>query len=154
MLFESPYMLFEYIPMRNFRGIARLVRLLATRNQYRRVDFMRAYMSYRRFVWYLEWFQLHENSNTRLSNTLYVPITHKFVGGGNVRATWSGRELNQYCPNTFAPDNTVYSFVKHKVMTPGVKVMESGHLSVSMPLAYLAVKLPIRTLVEVCARLL
>ena len=27
MLFESPYMLFEYIPMRNFRGIARLVRL-------------------------------------------------------------------------------------------------------------------------------
>ena len=85
-LFKSTggYMLFWVVPCRNFRGIAHLARLSATRNQYRRVDFMYAYNGVSRFIWYSDCYQFSEKTNKCIKNSCSIPPPHRFGGGGGL----------------------------------------------------------------------
>ena len=87
------FMLLSIIPKRNRDGHMRAVRLLATRNQYRRVDFLCAYASVCRIDWYLS--PNHMDFNL-IGDGLYhlrFQTESKIVGGGRSNALWDSADL-------------------------------------------------------------
>ena len=145
------FMLYPFIPMRVCRRFAYFARLMATRNQYRRLDFLHLYKNNSEFCWYYIYCHHPVAEATTRPIMISIPMQRRTVGGGRSNVTWSGSELSSFAEDDNMPVATVYTLTDYIEKRDAREHDTPDVLEISVPLGVLATKLPIRKLVEVCS---
>ena len=145
------FMLYAVIPRRDYSRGASISRLMATRNQYRRLQFIHLYKSTSELLWYHLCCRNYVVETWPQPVIVTIPIQHRIIGGGRSNVTWSSAELASFAGSDDLPAAMIYTMTEYIEKSKTRANDVPGILEINVPLNALAKKLPIRTLVEVCS---
>ena len=145
------FMLYSVIPRRDCSRGASISRLLATRNQYRRLQFIHLYQAASELQWYHAYCRNYVVKTWPQPVTVTIPTRDRIVGGGRSNVTWSSAELASFAGSDDLPAAMIYTMTEYIEESKTRANDVPGILEIHVPLNALARKLPIRTLVEVCS---